>query len=209
MLSTVTFKLRGRFLRVPKVIVFNGPPGCGKDEAANHLNRLYFKASHKRFKDKLFEITAILNCVDRQDLEVTWYTRELKEQPREELNGRSPRGALIHTSEDVVKPHFGKDFFGKALAESITTEITFVSDSGFLDELLPVINKVGAENVLVVRVIRPGYTFVGDSRDFLSHVELKKLGVEYKDIVNKSTLEDFKQEVQDYVSNWIQRKESV
>ena len=46
----------------------------------------------------------------------------------------SSRGALIHVSEDIVKPQKGKDYYGKKLAEKIENSperFYFVSDSGF------------------------------------------------------------------------------
>ena len=41
------------------------------------------------------------------------YTRENKEIPTPKLNGLSPRQAIIHMSEEVIKPNFGKDYIGK------------------------------------------------------------------------------------------------
>ena len=44
--------------------------------------------------------------------------------------------------------------------------INFVSDGGFASEVIPLVEEVGAENILVLRIHRPDCSFEGDSRDF-------------------------------------------
>ena len=82
----------------------------------------------------------------------------------------SPREALIYTSECVYKPQHGSMYFGQQTAKGIDLGVGAVySDGGFDDELLPIISKVGAENVYVVKFTREGAdTFEGDSRNWLN-----------------------------------------
>ena len=77
----------------------------------------------------------------------------------------SPRQWLINVSENVVKPLAGKNYFGKALADSITSDLVVVSDSGFMEEVMPLVER--GHDVYVLRIVRDGFTFEGDSRRYL------------------------------------------
>lgn len=80
----------------------------------------------------------------------------------------SVREAMIYTSEVVCKPTFGSNYFGIAAASSIQEDyINVFSDGGFVEELTPIIDKLGKENVMIVRIHREGCDFSGDSRDYL------------------------------------------
>lgn len=191
------------------VVLFNGPPGCGKDDAAEHLflqnPRICSKMS---FKDRLFQVTAVIYGVSETDLRYTWYTRELKEVPRKELRGLSPREALINVSENIIKPNFSKRYFGEALANSLslsTTRLNLISDSGFPDELLPIIEEIGSDNILVVRIFGRG-SYENDSRNYLTEEFLRGQGVEYVDIDNTGTLKEYLESVSVSVDSWLEVK---
>jgi DNA polymerase III delta prime subunit len=147
-------------------IIFNGPPGSGKDEACHHLVKKY-GCTHKSFKQILFTLTCKLFKVDYDWFMSDYDNREKKEAFEEKL-GMSRREAMIHTSENVIKPLFGKDYFGKALAEELLDNDAYcASDGGFLEEIDPVINKLGKSNVLIVNLFRDGCDFSKDSRKYL------------------------------------------
>ncbi len=188
-----------------RVVVFNGPPGCGKDDAANHIRLRKFPSVRRQFKDRLFEVTAAIFGVTQEDLQRTWYTRELKEQPRKELNGLSPRQALIEVSENVIKPWYGKLYFGEALAKSLKPGLTLVSDSGFAEELLPVIDELGPESLLVVRIFGRG-TYDTDSRNYIPESFMNNYGVEYVDIDNTGTFDEYLESVKREVNGWLESK---
>src|SRR5699024_1977279 len=107
------------------------------------------------------------------------YTTEGKEFPRWELGGWSQRQALISVSEDVVRPTFGKDFWGKRearkLEERLGTEgvLAVSEDSGFVEELIPLQKTFGETNVHLVRIHSEGCSFEGDSRDYLPDSVIK------------------------------------
>lgn len=188
-----------------KVVLFNGPASSGKDHAADLIvDEYYMDTKHRRFKDRLFEITSAVYGVPLEQLTGPLYERNMKEVPHDCFKGLSTRQALIKVSEEVIKPSpLGRNFFGEALADSLDSELTVVSDSGFFEELLPVVDRVGAENVLVVRIHRPGYSFEGDSRNYLNEGVLNTLDVINVDVYNEGSLEDFEEKILDITGNWL------
>ena len=80
----------------------------------------------------------------------------------------SPRQALIHVSENVIKPIEGKDYFGRQAKKSVLASelLVFVfSDGGFIDEIQAL--KSDKTKVTVIRLHREGFTFEGDSRSYV------------------------------------------
>lgn len=151
-----------------KIILFNGPPESGKDTCANLIESVY-GAHHVRFKDGLINIVLRMFNLTREWWDER-YTRQSKEVPRPELMGYSQRQILIHVSEHVLKPVLGEDVFGRIAAHTISKSdknLFVFSDSGFVEELLPVVECVGAHNVSIVQLHRNGCSFEGDSRSYL------------------------------------------
>lgn len=80
----------------------------------------------------------------------------------------SIREAMIYVSEILMKPRFGFSYFGLARANSIQDgEIIVDGSCGFPLELPPLIDKLGQENILLLRIHREGYNFDGDSRNYI------------------------------------------
>lgn len=151
-----------------KVVIFNGPPGSGKDTLAAMLYQMY-GTGWRSFKEPLNEIAMAMSGASWAVWN-EWTSRELKELPRVELGGLSPRHFLIKISEEWTKPLFGGSHFGKIAARNAArtdSDVVVFSDGGFDDEILPLIDKFGADNVIVVRLHREGFTFEGDSRDYI------------------------------------------
>lgn len=184
-----------------KVIVFNGAPGCGKDESVLALVKNK-GVVHFSFKNSLKRITLAIYGVS-EGVWDSWYTREGKELPRPELDGLSCRQALIKVSEQIIKPNFGKDFFGKSEAKFLKQFVgadsdvysAACSDGGFNEEIIPLVDMFGEENVYVVQIIREGCTFEGDSRNWIDTTRI--LDDHYITIFNDGTLEEFHEDVVD------------
>lgn len=104
----------------------------------------------------------------------------------------SSRQALIHVSENIVKPQKGKDYYGKKLAEKIensSERFYFVSDSGFPNEATMVADK--GYNVYIVHLERSGATFEGDSRKLLTKDDFKEYSnIKFTTIDNNGSLDD-------------------
>ena len=149
------------------IIIFNGPPGSGKDEAAAYFKERGF--AHLSFKHQLFKET-----INEFDVDTIWFmdgfdNRATKERPEEDLRGLSRREAMIHTSENVIKPKFGKSYFGNQVARNINISTDYaISDGGFVEEIEPLLAKVGEDNVILVQLIRDGCSYSTDSRRYFN-----------------------------------------
>lgn len=114
----------------------------------------------------------------------------------------SIREALIFTSECIAKPTFGKDYFGKARADKILhgeNDLYVDSSCGFFEELPPLIETIGQENILLLRIHREGCTFEGDSRSFIEDGVINNT----IDIVNNGSVEEYFAQIESAVSEFI------
>jgi hypothetical protein len=164
-----------------KVLILNGPPGCGKDTIAKLLCEMA-PVLQGEFKELLYEETAKLlssivwsvdtgaNLVTAQEVREQNEDRETKEEPL--LGGLSVRRWLQITSEMVVKKDRGQDYFGVASADLWHSKCTdhVISDGGFIEEVNAVVNRFGAQNVDVIRLHRDGFEFGTDTRGHLWNV---------------------------------------
>lgn len=190
------------------ILLFNGPPGTGKDEACLFLESMY-GMTHLSFKKTLFEHT-----IDYYNVSKEWfmegYQQGIKERKEPALAGLSRREAMIFVSEEVYKPLYGKEYFGYKLCEKINKVNDYCfSDGGFLEEIKPVINTVGNQNISIVQLVREGSDFSKDSRRYIDgdlqqeyvlkhktpiskqHILPENLKIRTYRIYNNSTVEDF------------------
>jgi hypothetical protein len=173
-----------------KYIIFNGPPGSGKDEAC-HFLKVNYGYRHLQFKDQLFIDTAEYFNVSLDWFLSDYDNRSTKEMPVKELNGFSRRAALIHVSEDIVKKKYGKDYYGLKTAEKIDSVSDYCfSDGGFIEEVLPVINTVGQDNICIVQLYRNGCYFSSDSRNYINGILEEEFGNSQSWSHFKNTQED-------------------
>lgn len=177
-----------------KLILLNGGKGCGKSVLTQHLiPRLC--ANEARCKDKLFELTMSLFDVKAGDFWSIYNDRERKEKSNDLFTVKRPqaimlynmiggedlckrcalskydvplsvREAMIYVSELVVKPTFGSDYFGVSRAKNLLSGVYIDDSAAFVDEIKPAIDKIGMNNILLVRIYGRG-DFEGDSRDYL------------------------------------------
>ena len=174
-----------------KVVVFSGGIGSGKDYCSEYLQDYLGggNSSIVHFKRPLYDIVAAIYGLNVSQVFARHNTRDFKEVPWTLYGGKSSREVFIEVSEDVIKPHYGDKFFGeRALARIISLPqfpIFIFGDSGFEEELEPVSNYVGKENVILCRIRNRG-SFSNDSRSFLSD---KHAGT-VLDYDNSGSLED-------------------
>lgn len=153
------------------IIILNAPAGAGKDTIQQAIAELH-EVSQLSFKKPMFAMAkAMLGDMGFGEFMDAYNNRERKEKPLELLHGSSPRQFMIWLSESVIKPHFGDKHFGNLLYDDYIMHendgyyVGVVSDGGFESETVALI-ETGVP-VRLVRLHRDGYTFAGDSRDYV------------------------------------------
>ena len=154
-----------------QIIFLNGPRHSGKDTAANFIYAAFPLSRLRKFSTPLkASVAAMFNIDPRLVREFEEVGSSAKLVPRKELLGMSWVEALIWLSEDVLKPKFGKQFFGHIMLQQLAGaqpgHLSVITDSGFADEAFPVIKAFGASNCHLFQLHRLGCTFDGDSRDY-------------------------------------------
>ena len=156
------------------VILFNGPPGAGKDTGRNILGQGIPGMVAFSFGERLKSATHDLyGC---GDLGYDFFDGK-KDTPNENFYGRTPREAYIEFAR-VVEAILGEDFFAKALISVMESQFymrgnpptaIIISDLGFKSEADTIIEAFGVPSVLIVRVHaeKRGCTFDGDSRRYI------------------------------------------
>lgn len=155
-------------------IAFNGPPRAGKDSIATRIQQ-YVDGTHV-----LPTIQAPMSMPMRLRVYAFLgipYTREhyeqWKDEPLDALDGRTIRQFMIQDSEVGVKPFLGETAWALAamnrlgLAAFLLPGLCLIPDAGFGAEQLHVQGRFGPNNYLLVRVLREGHDFTGDSRSYL------------------------------------------
>lgn len=167
------------------IIIFNGPPGSGKDEAASIFKEKY-GFGNLSFKYQLFKETITHFEVNEEWFMEGYRDRDQKEKKEFALNDMSRREAMIFVSEDVIKPKKGKDYFGRMVAEEIEEGKNYaIADGGFLEELEPLVEKVGAENIVIVQLTRLGHDYSSDSRRYFNGNLIKEYTINGETPIDK------------------------
>jgi hypothetical protein len=185
------------------IVLLNAPAGAGKDTVAEYLCN-HFGCLHRSFKAALFEVAQAISGTTQAQWDV-WYTREGKEMPREELGGLSPRDYLIWASEVVVKPRHGQQHFGKIAAKGLDKDNLMrygyvFSDSGFDEEVQPLIDKFGIDRIKVIQFTGQGKTnFAGDSRNFLT----RRDGLAIMTTTNDDSVERIANDIVEFVNGFL------
>lgn len=195
---------------VRSVIVFNGPPGCGKDFVAATMKEIMTDMGttvhHNEVKNRLINLTCLIHDISREEWDQS-YHHPTKDMPHIKLGGLTMRQALIHVSETVIKPNFGQNYFGRAAGKSLKDGVNLFSDGGFEPEIREIMNAVGRDNFLLVR-IHPlvdgelkGFEGSGDSRGYVMCDDIPSV-----DVTNDYT-ESFVDLVADSVAELMERHE--
>ena len=198
-------------MTTPKIVFINGAPRSGKDTLADMILGIYFEDKERSlhyldmeeegFKNNLIEAVVGLFGVSWSE----WVKRyeSQKDEPWDQLQGKSQREALIWMSEVVAKPTFGKEFFGAAMVTRLKTHIKaaeecereliiLIPDAGFIPETMEVVNHFGKENCRMINTFRNGTNFDKDSRSLITGKDLDIHGAlvtnngTKKDLYNKA-----------------------
>lgn len=176
------------------VILFNGPPRCGKDTAGKYVNGLVPRSRVMKFAGTL-KRSVHVDLGLPYDLPEDAFER-CKDEPNSAFFGMTPREAYIQKSEVRQKPFLGEDIYGRtvlrrmwrAYQDQSKTRVFLMTDSGFAPEAAPVIDAVGANRVLLLRIHaeKRGCSFVNDSR---SYIQLGNVAT--YDVDNNRSIEEF------------------
>lgn len=190
-----------------KIFFFNGPPRCGKDTAAIYtINRftpvdftprqeIKFDRFAMPIKRAFAGMTA--SDIDRFGNCEPWESTKGDVIP---WLGVSYRQWQIDFSEKYLKG-YGQDIFARLFVqrnESARARAIVVPDSGFAEEVAPVAEHFGVENILLLRIHRPGFDFTGDSRSYLHGVVPYEL-----DVQNDSTVAEFHKKIDSIVGDFL------
>lgn len=156
------------------LVMLNGPPGIGKDEladrmvASKHLSS-FIGFTKQEMKESLYAEVAKHYSVSRDCVYELNADRDSKEKPNELFGGLSVRQAMIHVSEDILKPEYGEGIFGSRAAELALynrSDRVVVSDTGFADEIVELVKPF--EKAVIIRLRAAGFDFRGDSRSYVT-----------------------------------------
>ena len=177
--------MKNKSEQTKRIILLNGPPGAGKDTAAHIINEKLHGMSYQYkmalpLKESCHKLLGLQGTLEEleplkstmikflvQDSYQHWPIMKLVNDHGE----MTLRQFYIHMSENVIKPMFGEDYFGRLAVENLRQchhTIATVSDSGFADEAAPVIDYFGKDRICLVKLFRPGTNFGGDSRSYVN-----------------------------------------
>jgi hypothetical protein len=170
------------------VIIFNGPPGAGKDECAKYFTSFGHSVRHVHSENKqhLLELALLLTGVSKEVWMERYLVRELKDTPWDVCGGLSQRNFYIKISEEWCKPLFGRDYFGNISGDRIRKSdgsMFYFSDGGFHNETAAI--RKACDRMIVFRLHREGCDFSNDSRDY---IYMERDDITEIDIYNNGTL---------------------
>lgn len=149
-----------------KAVLLNAPPEAGKDTIGEMLEEGLEMARTVKFAQPIIDYMENTFGVSCQD-------GENKNAPCDALVGQSRRQVAINYSELFMKPTFGDDIFG-LMAMDYLREAAVINefhtaiftDSGFETEARVLRSQLGPQNLLHIKIHRPGYDYNGDSRSY-------------------------------------------
>lgn len=170
------------------MIIFNGPPRSGKNTMLSLLmdaievgicpnNVIPFS-----YKWVLCEGVAErygMSPREVWDLNDNTHTKDLAD---ERFGGKSVRQTLIYESEEVIKKEYGEDGVAIKTFENLKAKYgerlltsTLVTPDGGFDNEATAFQKffwVVREDIFIVRMLREGYDYSGDSRNYIPNPDL-------------------------------------
>lgn len=158
-----------------RAILLNGPPRSGKDTIGEMLWNALPASRCMKFSQDIIDFMFSEYGIGMESVS--------KDEVHPKLYGRTPREVAIRYSEGFCKPLFGINYFGHRTVKRLLSmlqqpsmwKLAILTDSGFVDEALPVVDALGPTNVLQVALTRPGCTFAGDSRNYWEHPSIGRV----------------------------------
>lgn len=160
--------------KIAKVVIFNGPPRCGKDTICDLLKSKFEKSVIRtRFAETLKQGAHALLGLSVP----TEAFNDVKDVKQELLNNHTWREWYIWIAEHCMKQFLGDEAFGKILVSRLSAmedeglftsdKVVVLSDCGFEQEMAPVVRHFGEDNCVLIRIHRQGHDFSNDSRGYV------------------------------------------
>ena len=158
-----------------QIFLLNGPPSSGKDSLAAYITGINGRFKMDKLAYPLKQACKVMFSLTDEEFKLFDSDPTWKNKPQDRFYGVSWRQVNIDLSEVYIKHQYDSAFFGKSLVSRIKAsdkEFFLITDSGFMEEVAPLIAEFGAENVHLLQLHREGYTFAGDSRNYLDGAKL-------------------------------------
>lgn len=164
-----------------KVIILNGPPGVGKDTAANAMcgyiskHAQYMQPRHMKIAEPLKKAAhALVDAFPSWDYFDQPEFAKLKDRPSGDFMGMTPR-ELYDKLDVFARTVFGDAFFGmimrKRMHKAQGCQVVVISNTGPIEEITNIIDYVQPENVMIIELYSTGKDFPADSdRGYIGEV---------------------------------------
>ena len=207
-------------------LLMNGPADIGKDRAIEELIAKGYELEKLECKDRLHEMTMSFFNVEPSVYWPLYNNRDTKEvyQKCYRVSGKayanlqtlltgsydslyggdvylSPREAVIYVSECLAKPSFGASYFGVCRANKVLHRKNYYDAScfGSSAELNPLIDKIGQDQIILIRVYSDKHSFDGDSRNYIPDGVIHNT----HDVYNNGTLEEYLIKIESIVERYL------
>lgn len=183
------------------IILFNGPPSSGKDTAAMHVFKNRYELPGSFAFDRMSipikrAFAGVTQSYARLDSFGNNHRWEGIKENEIEAFGVSYRQWQIDFSEKFMKPLYGNNIFAKLFVDRHSHRAhqndytVLVPDCGFDIEAEHLRSAFPKAGILIVKIFRPGKTFAGDSRNYLT----ADFGCAVVNIANEGTIAEFEAE---------------
>lgn len=165
------------------IVVFNGPPYSGKDTLSGFFRDYVEKLHHVPMKEE--SLSNPLRSIAYAMVGLSYPSKDVSYDSFKAITfniGGKPvtgRQLMIDASERFLKQCYGQRVMADLLIERnrefgiFDPGLLLIRDGGFQVEVNPLIEWVGRDQVMVVRVERPACDFSQDSREWVYHPDEK------------------------------------
>lgn len=188
-------------IALPKYTFINGPKECGKGTLAKALAALTpYEAFVESFAQPTRDALTVTFWPEEflcGALDLTESAHKRREMPYPRSGGapNTIRDTMISFSEDWMKPRWGDEIFGALALKRCQENAPFYKrfifdDCGFTSEVAPIVRSEGPANCLIITLDRPGHSFAGDSRSYVTIPEVRTVA-----LLNDGTMEELLQKL--------------
>lgn len=194
-------------------VLFNGPPGSGKDTAAKAVYTHFAPKLSMRWEKFSFPNKRAFAGMMKANIDLEGnvaYYEQHKNEIVPEL-GVSYRQWQIDYSEKFMKPLYGEDVFARLLWDRVRERaktggyLCVISDCGFQVEVDYLAKQLPGRKALLIRLFRDGYSYAGDSRADVRSPSTTTF--DYIGLHNLGSQEKFEKDVVNCVTGWLANTE--